>query len=45
MASNIEINYHKNTHTNNNNNKKILKLIIIVHIMIVKILKTALNNK
>ena len=43
MASNIEINYHKNTHTNNNN-KKIL-IIIIVHIMIVNILKTALNNK
>ena len=43
MASNIEINYHKNTHTNNN--KKILIIIIIVHIMIVKILNTALNNK
>ena len=41
MASNIAINYYKNTHTNNS--KKIL--IIIVHIMIVKILKTALNNK
>ena len=44
MASNIEINYHKNTHTNNNL-KKILIIIIIVHIIIVKILKTALNNK
>ena len=41
MASNMEINYHKNTHTNNN----IKIFIIIVHIMIVKILKTALNNK
>ena len=44
MASNIEINYHKNTDTNNNN-KKILIIIIIIHIMIVKILKTALNTK
>ena len=44
MASNIEINYHKNTHTNNNKQILII-IIIIVHIMIVKILKTALNNK
>ena len=44
MASNIEINYHKNTHTNNK--KKLIVIIIrVVHIMMVKILKTALNNK
>ena len=41
MALNIEINYHKNTHTYNNN--KIL--IIIIHIMNVKVLKTAQSNK
>ena len=42
MASNIEINYHKNTHTDN---VKILIIIIIIHIMNVKVLKAAQNNK
>ena len=42
MASNIEINYDKNTHTNNNKNTYNNNNNII---MIVKILKTALNNK
>ena len=38
MASNIEINYHKNTHTYNNKKKLI---IIIIHITNVKVLKAA----
>ena len=42
MASNIKINYHKNTHIDNNNKKN---LIIIIYIMNVKVLKAAENNK
>ena len=44
MASNIEINYHKNTYTNNNKNTYNNNNIIII-IIIVKIPKTAMNNK